>query len=250
MRRATTRPRGTAGLPRYAVIRRELEHEILSGRWRPGRRVPSEHELVARYGCARMTVNKALSELAAAGLIVRHRRVGSFVASPDNDQSILEIHDIEAEAIRDGKPYRFELRNRALRKATHADAARLGVAAGTPLLALASVHFVGGAPFAVEDRLINLDAVPAARDTDFTDRAPGGWLLAQIPWSRARHRISAVNANAGTARVLQIARAAACLVVSRETWSEDVPITHVDLTYPGASHHLVAHFTPSARRRD
>lgn len=236
-------------LPRYAAIRRELEQAILSGRWPPGRRVPSEHELVARHGCARMTVNKALSELAAAGLIVRHRRAGSFVAAPANDQTILEIHDIEAEARRDGKPYRFELKHRVVRKATRTDVARLGVVAGTPVLALASVHFVDGAPFAAEDRLINLDAVAAARDADFIEHPPGGWLLARIPWSRARHRISAINADADTARVLRIRRGAACLVVSRETWLQDAPITQVDLTHPSKSHHLVAHFSPSARRR-
>ncbi|MBX9845039.1 MAG: histidine utilization repressor [Xanthobacteraceae bacterium] len=239
-----------AKLPRYAEIRRELEHAILSGRWPPGRRVPSEHDLVAWYGCARMTVNKALSELAAAGLIVRHRRAGSFVAVPANDQSILEIHDIEAEARSDGKAYRFELLGRALRKATRADAARLGVKPGAPVLALASVHFVDGAPFAAEDRLINLDAVPRARDIDFTTRTPGGWLLAQIPWSRARHRISAINADAAMARALRIARGAACLVVSRETWQQEVPITQVDLSHSGESHHLVAHFSPAGRRRD
>src|SRR5205085_6106152 len=96
-------------LPRYAEIRRELETAILSGRWRPGHRVPSEHELVIRHGCSRMTVNKALSALASAGLIVRRRRSGSFVATPVAEESILEIHDIEAEATRDGKAYRFEL---------------------------------------------------------------------------------------------------------------------------------------------
>jgi len=36
---------------------------------------------MAQYGCARATVNKAVSALAAAGLIERHRRAGSFVAS-------------------------------------------------------------------------------------------------------------------------------------------------------------------------
>ena len=91
-----------APLPRYAEIRRELETAILSGRWPPGHRVPSEHELVVRYGCSRMTVNKALSALAAAGLIVRRRRAGSFVATPEADESILEIRDMGAEARREG----------------------------------------------------------------------------------------------------------------------------------------------------
>jgi GntR family histidine utilization transcriptional repressor len=236
-------------LPRYAAIRRDLESAILSGRWPPGHKIPSEYELVARYGCARMTVNKALSELAAAGLIVRHRRAGSFVATPAREESILEIHDIAAEARRDGKSYRFEPIERVRRRATAADAKLLGVALYAPVLALNSLHHVEGSPFAVEDRLISLTAVPAARDADFTATPPGSWLLAQMPWTRARHRISAINAPARIARHLRLAHGAACLVVERETWRQDEPITQVRLVYPGNRQHLMAHFSPAGRNR-
>jgi GntR family histidine utilization transcriptional repressor len=235
------------GLPRYAAIRRDLESAILSGRWLPGHKIPSEHALVARYGCARMTVNKALSALAASGLIVRHRRAGSFVATPSIEESILEIHDIAGEAKRDGKSYLFELTARAVRAATRADAARLHVEAGTSVLALRSIHHVAGAAFAAEDRLVNLARVPNARVTEFSDTPPGSWLLAQIPWSRARHRISAINADAATARNLQIAPGTACLLVERETWLRDLPITQVRLIYPGDRHHLLAHFSRAGR---
>ncbi|THC05283.1 GntR family transcriptional regulator, partial [Salmonella enterica] len=50
-------------------IRLDLEAKIRSGAWRPGDRVPTEAELMAVYGCARMTVSKALSALAEAGLV-------------------------------------------------------------------------------------------------------------------------------------------------------------------------------------
>ena len=236
-------------LSRYATIRADLQGAILSGRWPPGHKVPSEHELVVRYGCARMTVNKALSELAAAGLIVRHRRAGSFVAKPSTEESILEIHDIEAEALREGKPYRFELIARAVHKATPKDATLFGVAVGVSLLHLISVHHVAGSRYAAEDRLINLETAPDARDADFTTQTPGGWLLARIPWSRARHRISAVNADAHLARALEIVRGTACLVIERETWLQDRPITKVRLSYPGERHHLRAHFSPAGRNR-
>lgn len=244
--------KGRAGtsraLPRYAAIRRDLQRAILTGRWPPGHKVPSEHELVARYGCARMTVNKALSELAAAGLIVRHRRAGSFVATPAVEQSILEIHDIEAEARREKKSYRLALIAHTTRKATPVDVARLGVVSGTSVLAIKCLHRVMGIPFAIEDRLINLNSVPAAQHVDFSARSPGNWLLTQIPWSRARHRISAVNADAQTAQKLKIASGAACLVIERKTWLQDVPITHVRLVYPGSRHHLLAQFSPPAYR--
>ena len=44
-----------------------------------------------------MTVNRALASLVDAGLIVRRRRVGSFVAQPHIRSVILDIPDIKAE---------------------------------------------------------------------------------------------------------------------------------------------------------
>jgi GntR family histidine utilization transcriptional repressor len=57
----------------------DIERRILSGEWPPGARVPTEAELQAEYGCARMTVSKALTDLSARGAFrraghSRHRR--------------------------------------------------------------------------------------------------------------------------------------------------------------------------------
>ena len=61
----------------YKQIRLDIERRILTGEWPPGHRIPFEHELMTRYGCSRMTVSKALSELAQADLIERRRRARS-----------------------------------------------------------------------------------------------------------------------------------------------------------------------------
>ena len=49
----------------------DLEGLILSGALSPGDRIPFEHELTERYDCSRMTVSKAISELAGRGLVTR-----------------------------------------------------------------------------------------------------------------------------------------------------------------------------------
>ncbi len=75
-----------------------LHHRIRSGSrgqdpFRPLASRPShpyEHELMAQYGCARMTVNRAIASLASAGLIERRRRAGSFVAQPRMQSAVLE----------------------------------------------------------------------------------------------------------------------------------------------------------------
>ncbi len=233
-------------LPLYAEIQRALEASILSGDWPPGTRVPSEHHLMACYGCSRMTVNKALSALAASGLIVRRRRSGTIVATPASEETVLDIHDIQAEITGNGHAYRYEFIQRRQRAATATDAKRLGVAAGGRVLALIVLHHADGRPFVLEDRLINLAVVKAAARETFATVPPGSWLLQNVPWSEAEHHIRAVNATVAVARRLDVPAGAACLVVDRRTWCDRAPITCVNLVYPGDRHQLVGRFGPAA----
>lgn len=236
-------------LPRHAEIRRALERKILSGEWPPGHRVPSEHDLLGRYGCSRMTVNKALSALAAAGLIVRRRRSGSFVAEAKTQETVLEIHDIKAEILAGRRAYRHSILMRERRRATPEDRKRLAgkKKVSGDVEALTVLHFADEQPFVLEQRLIDLAIVPTAAKADFDVTPPGTWLLEQIPWTEAEHIIRAVDAEAETARLLGIAKGAACLVVDRRTWQSGATITVVSLTYPGERHQLVARFQPSSR---
>lgn len=64
-------------------ISQELRQAILTGRYAPGARLPSEAQLVQRHGVSRPTVIRALQDLTAAGLIERRMGAGSFVRPPD-----------------------------------------------------------------------------------------------------------------------------------------------------------------------
>lgn len=225
----------------------DIEGHILSGEWPPGRRIPFEHELSAQYSCSRMTVNKALTQLAKAGLIERRRKVGSFVMRPPSRSAVLEIPDIKAEVVALGLAYRFEILSRRRRRGGRADASRLdGIATG-PLLDLTCRHWAGNKPFCLETRLINLSSTPEAADEAFDVMAPGPWLLARAPWTTAEHRIRARAADARQAKLLDVAEGTPCLAIERRTWSGDAAITYVELIYPGEAHELVARFSPSQR---
>jgi GntR family histidine utilization transcriptional repressor len=233
-------------VPLHQRIRCEVEARILSGEWPPGWRIPYEHELTAQYGCSRMTVSKALTELADAGLIERRRKAGSFVRRPLAQSAVMEIRDIADEVAGLGRRYGYRRLRRALRPASRRDAERLGVAPGAPVVALRCRHDADGRPFCLEDRLINLAAAPEAAEQPFAAASPGGWLIARIPWTSAEHRIRAEAAGlAGPA--LGLPASAPCLVVERRTFLGDLAVTQVTLTYPGAAHELVARFSPGAR---
>lgn len=239
-----TQTRKNPDVSLHQRILSDVEGRILSGEWPPGHRIPFEHELTALYGCSRMTVNKALTDLAKRGFIERRRKAGTYVSHPHMQAAVLEIQDLRREVQSLGLAYSYAVDSRRKRRTTPADRKRLNLTA-TTLLAVACRHFADNRPFCLEDRLINLAAVPEAANEDFASLSPGSWLLGKVPWSAAEHRIRAVTADDETAKALMIEKGAACLVVERRTWSGDMHITHVRLTYPGDQHELVAQFAPS-----
>lgn len=224
----------------------DLQGKILSGELAPGARIATEHELAQSYDCSRMTVSNVLAKLARAGLVERRRKAGTFVTRPQSQAAVLEIHDIAAEVMALGLPYRFELVSRTTRRSTAADRGRLDTKSTGRIIELVARHFAGPKVFCLEERLINVEAVPEAADESFHDVAPGRWLLDSVPWTAAEHRISASNAAKAVAASLSVPAGTACLIVERRTWRAALPVTHVRLTYPGDSHQLVARFTPTS----
>jgi GntR family histidine utilization transcriptional repressor len=243
-------PRTTNETPIYVGIQREIENKIMSGEWGPGHRIPPENELVIHYGCSRMTVNKALSNLVAAGLVVRKPRSGTTVAPTRLIEPLMTIQDIRAEVMSLDRTYSFEILSRSVRKATDAtDANYIGVPVGTPMIVFEVMHFADGLPFALETRQINLTTAPEAENADFTEFPPGTWLLRNFTWTEAEHSMRAIAADAVIARSLKVDRGAPCMSLARRTWRNSDFITFVRFIYPGDRHRFVLKFLNSELAR-
>lgn len=237
----------TSVAPRRSLhdrILEDVEGRIVSGAWPPGYRIPFEYELMEQYGCSRMTVNKALTDLVRRGLIERRRKSGSYVMHPHTRSAVLEIRDLESEVAALGLSYRHECLSLVRRKANSSDQLLLDITEKNEVVALQLLHFAGGKPFCFEERLISIAAVPEVAEETFEIVPPGRWLISRVPWSAAEHRIRAIGADSHTAKLLDLKVGAACLVVERRTWNNDRYITHVRLHYSGDSHELVAQFGP------
>ena len=233
--------------PLHRRIYDDLEGRILSGDLGPGARIPFEHELTAQYGCSRMTVSKAISELAGRGLVTRRRRAGTFVAQPKAHAAVLAIPDLRAEVLERGQSYGYVLLDRRERAAETAEEVEL--ASGGGLLELVCLHRVDGVPLALEHRLVALAAAPQAINVDFHTVPPGSWLLEAAPWTEAENRIAAIEADARAARLLELKPGAACLYVERRTWRDRQGVTRVWQTFPGDRYDLVARFSSREDRR-
>ena len=224
-----------------------MEQRIRTGDLAPGDRLPTEAALMQSYGCARMTVSKALSALATAGLIQRRKRAGSFVARPPVQSMVLNVPDLMQEVVARGEAYRFHLLHRDIRapRDDHERALVGDVLAGNgQIIAITGVHFANDRPLAIEHRLVNIAAIPAITDADFSALPPGSWLLRHIPWTEAETRISAMGAEAEDARALSIALGTPCLCLERHTWRGDQAITAVRQIFTGDGYALIARFGP------
>lgn len=79
-----------SGAPKYLCVFEAFEKCIRSGRFKPGERVPAETELSERLPVGLGTLQKALTRLADRGLLVRHRKTGTFIA--DRSQQVAEVY--------------------------------------------------------------------------------------------------------------------------------------------------------------
>ena len=214
-------------------IRADLESEIRSGRFKPGDRIPFEHELMKLYGCSRMTVSRALSAVHQNGLIERRKRAGSFVSLKPHRSSLLDVPDLESELTALGHAYRFVMVQKPIRAASEAEA----------IVNIEGIHFRDNQPMAYEWRAINLKLVPTAAEMRFGPTSPGHWLLAQLNWHSVENHVLAVEADNEMAHHLRIKKGTACLELNRQTWRDGVWVTRVRQIFPGFAYSLMTRLT-------
>lgn len=75
------------GTPKYRQILEAIKTEIVSGRYQPGQKLPSEAALLKRFATSRITVGRALRELQQAGLIERRPGSGTYVGIGPADEN-------------------------------------------------------------------------------------------------------------------------------------------------------------------
>jgi GntR family histidine utilization transcriptional repressor len=235
-------------MPLHERIRSDFEGRIIGGELAAGDRLPIEQELMQEYGCSRMTVNKALSALVAAGLIDRRKRAGTFVAQPKVQSMVLDVPDIAAQVRGRGQSYAYHPLCRTVRSAGE-DAEEELLAGGGALVQIDGLHLVDGVPLGVEFRLVSAQAVPEIVEADLDSVSPGSWLLQHVPWTEAETRISAVAADTGEAHWLEVAAGSPCLCVERRTWRGAERITYVRQLFLGDAYDMVARFGPGASGR-
>ncbi len=224
-------------MPKYREIEGALRSRIETGAWPPGASIPTEAALAQEFACTRPTVARAMGALVRDGLVERRRRAGSNVVHLRAREVLLRIPRIRAEIEGSGRAYGYR---RLLRRVAPPPRGIAALFGPDSALHLTCLHSADGRPHQIEDRWINLAAVPHAADQSFRTDGPNDWLVATVPFTRAEHRLSAAAATPTEARLLEIAPGAPVFVIARTTWKGAAAVTRVNLTHPGAAFRLTA----------
>jgi GntR family transcriptional regulator, histidine utilization repressor len=228
----------------YAQVKQHLKDGLAQGLWAPGALMPSESELVAQFGVSRMTVNRALKELQAEGLVNRVQGVGSFAAPLHKVSSMLRLRDVHDEIAERGHVHQAQVQLQTSEAATKGLAAQLGLSPGDEVFHTCIVHLENGVPLQVEDRYVNPAEAPDYLAQDFSHTTPTHYLFEATALWRAQYTIESSLPTKKEAQWLGIAPADPCLVVVRRTMSRTGVITLARLVHPGCRYLLEGQFEP------
>jgi GntR family histidine utilization transcriptional repressor len=224
----------------YRRVKEYLLERVAAGEWREGDRIPSEPELARRFRVARMTVNRAVRELADERVLTRARGSGTFVAARQ-ESTLVEIRSIAAEIRARGGEHRPEVLSLGTVRAG-ALARELSLRRDARLYHSRVLHREGRRPVQYEERWVVPAAAPDYLAQDFTRTTPSEYLVRVAPLARVEYRIEARPPTAALAAALELRDGEPCLLLRRRTFSGGRAASVAELWHPGHRYRLAGHF--------
>jgi GntR family transcriptional regulator len=83
-------------IPLYRQLADKLGADIRNGRYLPGSRIPSEHQLAATYSIGRPTARQAIDMLVRKGMLARKRGAGTFVRESQQEVNLFSLDGTSA----------------------------------------------------------------------------------------------------------------------------------------------------------
>jgi GntR family transcriptional regulator len=190
---------------RYQRVQQALQEEIQRGGRPAGSRLPPERALAEHFGVSRVTLRRALDELAASGVVAR-AGAGWAVASGAIGEPPNELMSFSEMAASRGLEPGARVLERGVRAATIDEAEELGLAPGASLFELERLRTMDGVPILIDRTRIPLAVAPGIDAVDLG----GGSLYAVLEErfgvrpTRARFTVEAIGADARRATLLEL----------------------------------------------
>ncbi len=215
-------------LPLYKEVKRLLTQSLAEGEWQPDVALPSETRLAERFGVSIGTVRKAIDELVAERILVRHQGRGTFVASHNARRTLFHFFHIVPAGGGKEQP-ETELLSFERAKADADGAGRLNIPQGAPVFRIRNLLRLAGRPVVLDEITLPAERFPRLNEKVFRERDTTIYQLYQARYGinvvRSAERLSAALADRPSAKLLHVPAGSPLLRIRRTALTyHNVPV--------------------------
>ncbi|MGH9398181.1 MAG: GntR family transcriptional regulator [Terriglobia bacterium] len=232
-----TRAHAGNNLPPYLKIAQSIRREVARKGLAPHTRLPSEPELVKRFGAARATVRRALANLQQEGLIYSRQAVGTFVAEPRVEQDLNELFSFTEFLVYRGLKPGTRLLEAEVRRIVQPGSPvlhHLRLRPGARVIFLRRLRLANGQPLVIANTWL-----PAARFRGFLSRDLKHHSVYEtmeamgLKPTDAVQSIEAITLGSAEASLLMAPPGSPALLIRRVGYARDIPVEYAVDYYRG-----------------
>jgi GntR family transcriptional regulator len=210
--------------PLYRQVKQLLLQRVVSGDWKPGQILPSEAKLAEQFNVSQGTVRKALEEMAAEHVVVRHQGKGTFVTARGVGQPVhfFSMTTADHTPLADRVNTSF---HHVVVRASQADQDALEIGPDAEVIRIYRVRAINGTPAICDEIVLVVDVFPGFVDHLDEDPQANTYVIMEkeygIVAARAEEWLSAVPAESREAEALELELGTPLLKVMRISYGLD-----------------------------
>ncbi|MGO2924318.1 GntR family transcriptional regulator [Lactococcus laudensis] len=220
----------------YIRIHDEIKHQIETGVFEVGQRLPSERVMAEQFGVSRMTLRQAVTSLVEEGILTRYVGSGTFVAS-DRVREKMRGTTSFTEIIQNlGKIPSSKVLSYQKTKANEVECDKLQLKKGAQIIRMERIRYADELPICYEVASIPYRLIEDFAKNDIANHFYETLANAGKKIGRSEQIISAKIVNKEIANFLSIKQSSAILALTQVSYfanSDETPFEYVLSQYVG-----------------
>jgi GntR family transcriptional regulator len=209
-------------VPLHERVRHQLSADVAAGVYPRGTRLPSERDLCTRLNVSRVTLRRALLQLADDGLLAPSHGRGWYVAVEPVGEPANVLMSFSAMARAQRLTPSSAVLSQQVRPADLDEAQQLGVAPGADILDLRRLRKLDDLPVALDRSRVPVAIAPGLATHDYSRGSLYAVLTdAGVAPQRADYSVEAIPAEAEQARLLDLEPGQPLLSTRQVTFAAD-----------------------------
>ena len=180
-------------IPIYIQISQEIRNQIINGHYQQGEKIPTEDEIVMKYGVSRMTARNAVTELVNEGLVYRVQGKGAFVGSVKLQRSLNKITGFHQDMLEMGLNPGSKILECIKRVPTDKECQKLNIRKVNRVFSIKRIRYIDEIPYGYQDLVVPEYLVPDLDSIDLEHQSLYSHLeKIGKPIKKAEQRMEAV----------------------------------------------------------